>query len=128
MNDSPQESQPFRDISTILPDRLLRSAGVSSQESFDALGLRKQVRRVTQLRCLNRNPSFELHDVFIAEEVEPSRPPAELEVEERFVVGLPREPGDVEVPRDTDVPAKAAQLFPLHRLTLDAGADLVQGV
>ena len=45
---------------------------------------------------------------FVAEEVEPPRPPAELAVEERFVVGLPRELGDVEVARDTEVPAKAA--------------------
>ena len=128
MNDTPQESQPLRHVSTILPDCFLGGTGVSGEEGFDALGLRKQVRRVTQLRCLNRNPSFELHDVFIAEEVEPSSPPTKLAVEERFVVRLPREPGDVEVPRDTEVPAQAVQQFPSHRLTLDASADLVQGV
>ena len=69
MNDAPQESQPFRHVGTVLADSLLRGGGVGGQECFDALGLREQIGRVTQLRCLRGNPLLELEKVFVTKEV-----------------------------------------------------------
>jgi hypothetical protein len=56
VNDAPQESQPFRQVGTILSNSLLRGGPVSSEEGFETLGLGKQVCRVTQLRCLDGDP------------------------------------------------------------------------
>ena len=90
--------------------------------------LGKQVRRVTQLRCFDRDRSGEIEDILAAEKVEPTRPPAELLVEELIVIGLPTDLRDVEVARHTKVPTEAAQLFPFHWFALDVSTNLAQGV
>jgi hypothetical protein len=80
VDDVPQESQPFRHNSPIPPDSLYRGGGVSSEEGPDSLGPGKQARRVIQLRCLDSDHPREVKDIFIAEKLESSRPPAELMV------------------------------------------------
>jgi hypothetical protein len=75
VNDPRQESQPFRHVGTILSDSLLRGGGVSSEDGFDALGLGKQVSRVSKLRCLDGDHRREVKDIPLTEKVEPPRPP-----------------------------------------------------
>ena len=89
MNDAAQESQPFRQVGTILPDGTLCGAGICGKKGFVALGLRKQMRCMPKLRSLNGNPSGEIEDVLILVQVQPSCSPAKLLIEERIAVGLP---------------------------------------
>jgi hypothetical protein len=69
VDDTAQESQPFRHISPILPDSLFCGGDVSSEEGFDALGLGKQIRRVTQLRCLDGDRPRKVKYILFAEKV-----------------------------------------------------------
>src|SRR5208283_1335084 len=49
-------------------------------------------------------------------------------VKERIVIWPPANLSDIEVAWNTEVPTQAAQLFPFHRLALDAGTNLAQRV
>jgi hypothetical protein len=96
----------------ILSDGFLRGGEVSSEEGFDALGLGKQVSRVSQLRCLDGDHLGEVEDILLTEKVESPCPLAELVVVERVIIGLPRDLSDIEVARNAEVPAEATQLCP----------------
>ncbi len=62
---------------------------------------------MTQLWCLNRDHP-DVKNILIPEELESSRPPAELLVEEGVVIRLPTDLPDIEVARHTEVPTEAA--------------------
>src|SRR5271157_1966319 len=123
-----QEAELFGNVAAVFSDVLLGALNVIGEEGFHIRGLGKQVRRMTQLRFLDRNAHRKVEDILVAKEVHLPCSARKLLVEERIVSGLPVDLSDVEVAGDAQVPTEAAQKFPLDWLALDAGTDFGQSV
>src|SRR5215471_5888145 len=78
---------------------------------------------MAQLWSLDDRRGLESKDVFVPEQIETACAPTELAVEKVVVVGPPGDLSNIEVSRNSQVPANPLDVPPLHRFTLDALAD-----
>ena len=78
MHHTAHEPQRFGNIVPIPANIFLRGSDVRRREFLDASALRKDIRRMAQLRYLRDDCRFQVKNIFLSEQVEPSPAPAEL--------------------------------------------------
>src|SRR5215472_3352993 len=123
MNDPAQESHYFSDVAGVIADVFLGRPNVGGEKGLHAPRLGKDIGRMAQLWSLDDHRGLESKDVFVPEQIEIPRAPAELAVEKVVVVRPPVDLSNIEVSRNSQVPANPLEVCPLHRFTLDTLAD-----
>src|SRR6516225_9712041 len=123
MDDAAQKSQCFGDVAAIGADVFLSRPNVGGEKGLHAPGFGKDIGRMAQLWSLDDHRGLKSKDVFVPEQIETPCAPAELAVEKVVVVGPPVDRCNIEVSRDSQVPANPLQVSPLPRFTLDTLAD-----
>ena len=97
MHDAADETQSLCGIRSIVADVILGRSGIFTNPLFEVRGTGEDVRRMPLFRDLNDNGTLQLENVFGANQEHLAGSSPELVIEERIVVGLPGDLGDVEV-------------------------------
>jgi hypothetical protein len=123
MHDAANETQSLCRIRSIVADVILRRSGIFASPLFEVCGNGEDIRRMPLFRDLNNNGTLQLENVFGANQEHLAGSSLELLIEERIVVGLPGDLGDVEVGWDTQITTDAFQFLPLDRFTFKSVTD-----
>src|SRR6516225_5758247 len=123
MDDAAQESQCFGDVAAVVADAFFGRANVGGEKGLHAARFGKDIGRMAQLGSLDDHRGLESEDVFVTEQIKSLCAPAELTVEKVVVVGSPVDRSNIEVSRDSQVPANPLEVSPLYRFPLDTLAD-----
>ena len=123
MHDAADETQSLCSIRSIVTDVILGRSGIFANPLFEVPGTGEDVRRMPLFRDLNDNGTLQLKNVFGANQEHLASSSPELVIEERIVVGLPGDLGDVEVGWDSQITTYACQFLALDRFTFKSVTD-----
>ena len=80
------------------------------------------------MRRFDDNCPFEVEDIFLPKQVEPSRAPAEMAIIEGIIIRLPGDLSDLKVARDAQVPTEFLQFGFFDWLPVDSSTNPVESV
>ena len=128
MHDSADETQSLCGIRSIVADVIFGRSGIFTNPLFEVRRTVEDVRRMPLFRDLNDNRMLQLENVFGANQEHLAGSSPELVIEERIVVRLPGDLGDVEVGRDAEITTDARQFLVLDGFTFNPLPDSLDSI